>query len=108
MIYMHTYPYMDYNYIHIIMKYICLSVYLQKQAADLDLSTEVATRLNLVDRETPISLPDTHSAHTAHTRHIDEDIPRLTKVRLNVKCSLAELKTAWIQFISLHVSIDCV
>lgn len=49
----------------------------QKQAADLDLSTEVATRLNLVDRETPaVSLPDTHSAHT---RHIDEDIPRLTK-----------------------------
>lgn len=52
----------------------------QKQAAELDLSTEVATRLNLVDRETPaVSLPDTHSAHTAHTRHSDEDIPRLTK-----------------------------
>ncbi|XP_056248822.1 sentrin-specific protease 2 [Seriola aureovittata] len=49
----------------------------KKQAAELDLSTEVATRLNLVDRETPaVCLSDTHSAHT---RHSDEDIPRLTK-----------------------------
>lgn len=55
----------------------------QKQAAELDLSTEVATRLNLVDRETPgVSPPDTYSAHTAHTRHSDEDIPWLTKVGL--------------------------
>ena len=51
----------------------------QKQAAELDLSTEVATRLNLVDRETPaVTLTDTH---TAHARHSDEDVPRLTKVR---------------------------
>ena len=57
----------------------------QKQAADLDLSTEVATRLNLVDRETPAVVPD---AHTAHTRHTDEDIPRLTKVCLSgMTCS---------------------
>ncbi|GAA6213353.1 sentrin-specific protease 2-like [Lates japonicus] len=63
----------------------------KKQAADLDLSTEVATRLNLVDRETPISLPDTHSAHTAHTRHIDEDIPRLTKeMAVEVSGALAQ------------------
>nr|XP_020469729.1 sentrin-specific protease 2-like [Monopterus albus] len=49
----------------------------KKQAAEWDLSTEVATRLNLVDRETSaVSLPETH---TAHTRHSDEDIPRLTK-----------------------------
>lgn len=49
----------------------------QKQGAELDLSTEVATRLNLVDRDTPaFSLLDTHSAHT---RHSEEDIPRLTK-----------------------------
>uniref|UniRef100_A0AAX7TSP0 Ubiquitin-like protease family profile domain-containing protein n=1 Tax=Astatotilapia calliptera TaxID=8154 RepID=A0AAX7TSP0_ASTCA len=48
-----------------------------KHPADLDLSTEVATRLNLVDRDTPaVGLPDTHSAHT---RHSEEDIPRLTK-----------------------------
>lgn len=64
----------------------------QKQAADLDLSTEVATRLNLVDRETPaVSLPDTHSAHVAHTRHSDEDIPRLTKeMAAEVSCALAQ------------------
>ncbi|KAL3968742.1 ryanodine receptor 1 [Sarotherodon galilaeus] len=49
----------------------------QKHAADLDLSTEVATRLNLVDRDAPaVGLPDTHSAYT---RHSEEDIPRLTK-----------------------------
>lgn len=67
----------------------------KKQAADLDLSTEVATRLNLVDRETPaVSVPDTHSAHTthtAHTRHSDEDIPRLTKeMAAEVSCALAQ------------------
>ncbi|XP_074547785.1 sentrin-specific protease 2 [Halichoeres trimaculatus] len=54
-----------------------------KQTPELDLSTEVATRLNLVDRETPAaSVPDTHTTHTTHTthaRHSDEDIPRLTK-----------------------------
>ncbi|XP_075964592.1 sentrin-specific protease 2 isoform X1 [Anarhichas minor] len=61
----------------------------QKQAEDLDLSTEVATRLNLVDRETPaVSLPDTHSAHT---RHSDEDIPRLTKeMAAEVSSALAQ------------------
>ncbi|XP_063765253.1 sentrin-specific protease 2 isoform X2 [Eleginops maclovinus] len=64
----------------------------KKQAADLDLSTEVATRLNLVDRETPaVSLPDSHSAHTAHARHNDEDIPRLTKeMSAEVSCALAQ------------------
>lgn len=60
----------------------------QKQAADLDLSTEVATRLNIVDRETPAVVPD---AHTAHTRHTDEDIPRLSKVSLSgMTCSVEE------------------
>uniref|UniRef100_A0A7N8WNT0 SUMO specific peptidase 2 n=1 Tax=Mastacembelus armatus TaxID=205130 RepID=A0A7N8WNT0_9TELE len=55
--------------------YICL--YQQKQSAELDLSTEVATRLNLVDREvSAVSLPETY---LAQTRHSDEDIPRLTK-----------------------------
>ncbi|XP_008275150.1 sentrin-specific protease 2 isoform X2 [Stegastes partitus] len=49
----------------------------KKQAAEVDLSTEVATRLKLVDRDTPaVSLPETHSAHTWHS---EEDIPRLTK-----------------------------
>lgn len=67
----------------IVLMYCFCNMLEQKQGAELDLSTEVATRLSLVDRETPaISLPDTHSAHTAHTRHSDEDIPRLTKVRL--------------------------
>lgn len=64
---------------------ICVSVSVQqKQVAELDLSTEVATRLNLVDRETlAVGPPDAHSAHTAHSRHSDEDIPYLTKVRLS-------------------------
>ncbi|XP_047467827.1 sentrin-specific protease 2 isoform X2 [Mugil cephalus] len=52
----------------------------KKPAAELDLSTEVATRLSLVDRDAPaVGQTDTHSAHTAHARHSDEDIPRLTK-----------------------------
>ncbi|XP_010749399.3 sentrin-specific protease 2 [Larimichthys crocea] len=64
----------------------------QKQAAELDLSTEVATRLNLVDKETPaVSLPDAYSAHTAHARHSDEDVPRLTKdMTVEVSCALAQ------------------
>lgn len=56
----------------------------QKQAAELDLSTEVATRLNLVDREAPVVSPcDSHSAHKAHVRHSEEDIIYLTKVSLS-------------------------
>ncbi|XP_076013898.1 sentrin-specific protease 2 isoform X2 [Genypterus blacodes] len=52
----------------------------QKASAELDLSTEVATRLNLVDRETPaVSLSDAHAAHAAHTWYSDEDVPRLNK-----------------------------
>lgn len=64
----------------------------QKQAAELDLSAEVATRLNLVDRDTSaVSLPDTHSAHTPHARHSDEDIPRLTKeMAVEVNGALAQ------------------
>lgn len=54
---------------------LCQPVLQHKPSADLDLSTEVATRLNLVDREPPaVVLPD------AHAWHSDEDIPRLTKV----------------------------
>ncbi|XP_034050949.1 sentrin-specific protease 2 isoform X2 [Thalassophryne amazonica] len=60
-----------------------------KQAAELDLSAEVATRLSLAERETPaITLVDTHSAHV---RHSDEDIPRLTKeMAAEVSCALAQ------------------
>uniref|UniRef100_UPI0037E9AB61 sentrin-specific protease 2 isoform X2 n=1 Tax=Semicossyphus pulcher TaxID=241346 RepID=UPI0037E9AB61 len=64
----------------------------KKQAADLDLSTEVATRLNLVDRETPaVSVPDAQTAHAAHARHSDDEIPRLTKeMAAEVSCALAQ------------------
>lgn len=64
----------------------------KKQAAELDLSTEVATRLNLVDRETPaVGFSDTHSTHTAPTRHSDEAIPQLTKeMAAEVSCALAQ------------------
>lgn len=55
---------------------------LQKEATELDLSTEVATRLHLVDKDTTaVRLPDAHPSHSAFTRHSDEDIPKLTKVR---------------------------
>uniref|UniRef100_A0A667XP00 SUMO specific peptidase 2 n=1 Tax=Myripristis murdjan TaxID=586833 RepID=A0A667XP00_9TELE len=58
----------------------CYDCLLSKQAAEVDLSTEVATRLNLVDREIPsLPQPDTHSTHTAHARHSEDDFPRLTK-----------------------------
>ncbi|KAF3701051.1 Sentrin-specific protease 2 [Channa argus] len=54
------------------------------KAAELDLSTEVATRLNLVDRETP-------DTHWAHIRHNDEDVPRLTKeMAVEVSGALAQ------------------
>ncbi|KAM8917076.1 sentrin-specific protease 2 isoform 2-T2 [Spinachia spinachia] len=61
----------------------------EKRSADLDLSTEVATRLNLVDREPPaVVLSDTHSARAWHS---DEDIPRLTKdMAAEVSCALAQ------------------
>lgn len=55
----------------------------QKPSAEMDLSTEVATRLKLVDQETPATgAPETHSINTAHQRYSGEGIPRLTKVRL--------------------------
>lgn len=47
----------------------------------MDLSTEVAIRLSLVDREaSPVAPPGAVSAHTAPSRHSEEDIPQLTKV----------------------------
>ncbi|XP_041827340.1 sentrin-specific protease 2 [Melanotaenia boesemani] len=50
-----------------------------KQAGELDLSTEVATRLSLVDRDTLAgNVSYTQAAYT-HPRLSDEDIPRLTK-----------------------------
>uniref|UniRef100_A0A3Q2P6X5 Sentrin-specific protease 2 n=1 Tax=Fundulus heteroclitus TaxID=8078 RepID=A0A3Q2P6X5_FUNHE len=52
----------------------------QKDAPDVDLSTEVATRLNLVDRDAfPPGASEPQSAYAARIRHSDEDIPRLTK-----------------------------
>ncbi|XP_029350432.1 sentrin-specific protease 2 isoform X2 [Echeneis naucrates] len=59
---------------------------------ELDLSTEVATRLNLADRETPaVSLSDSLSALIAHTRHNSEDIPTLTKgMATEVSVALAQ------------------
>lgn len=49
----------------------------QKQTAELDLSSEVASRLSLVDKApTTVSLPE---PHPPHTRYTDEGIPRLSK-----------------------------
>lgn len=64
----------------------------QKPAAELDLSTEVATRLKLVDQETPAFVPpETHSFDTVHQRYSGEDIPRLTKEMVaEVSCALCQ------------------
>ncbi|XP_051942222.1 sentrin-specific protease 2 [Hippocampus zosterae] len=51
----------------------------KKSVADLDLSTEVATRLNLVDRVMPAVSPAVSHTLATHARHTDDDIPRLTK-----------------------------
>ncbi|KAM4723241.1 sentrin-specific protease 2 [Anableps anableps] len=52
----------------------------QKEAADVDLSTEVATRLNLVDRDaSAFTVTETQPSYAPHIRHSEEDIPRLTK-----------------------------
>ncbi|XP_061599738.1 sentrin-specific protease 2 [Cololabis saira] len=52
----------------------------KRRAVELDLSAEVASRLSLVDRDTPaVPRYDTLSGYTTHTRHSDEDIPRFTK-----------------------------
>lgn len=49
----------------------------------MDLSNEVATRLKLVDQETPaVVAPETHFFDTSHQRYNGEELPRLTKVRL--------------------------
>ncbi|XP_054653572.1 sentrin-specific protease 2 [Dunckerocampus dactyliophorus] len=58
---------------------------------EVDLSTEVATRLNLVDRVPPsVSLPGSH-VHAVHLRHTDEDIPRLTQeMAVEVSGALAQ------------------
>lgn len=68
---------------------------LQKEATELDLSAEVATRLHLVDKDTTaVRLPDAHPSHSAFTRHSDEDIPKLTKVRENyyLRINLSTIK----------------
>lgn len=49
----------------------------QRQAAEVDLSAEVATRLNLVEKGSLAHAPA--ETYTTHTRHSDEDIPKLTK-----------------------------
>lgn len=63
----------------------------QKQAVALDLSTEVATRLNLVDKApSAISVSESCSRHSAHARYSDEDVPRLSKeMAAEVSCALA-------------------
>lgn len=47
----------------------------------MDLSTEVATRLTLTDREVPpFDPPGAQSAHTTPPRRSEEEMPQLTKV----------------------------
>lgn len=63
-----------------------------KQTTELDLSTEVATRLSLVDRSSPAgSIYDAQPLYTTYARHSDEDVPRLTRVRGNVQLAVIKL-----------------
>lgn len=49
----------------------------KKPSAELDLSTEVATRLSLVDKApAAVSVPE---SYPAHIRYTDEDVPRLSR-----------------------------
>ncbi|KAM6973040.1 sentrin-specific protease 2 [Aplochiton taeniatus] len=50
---------------------------MQRKAAEVDLSTEVATRLNLVEKGGPAHAQT--ETYTTHTRHSEEDLPKLTK-----------------------------
>ncbi|XP_068608254.1 sentrin-specific protease 2 [Brachionichthys hirsutus] len=61
----------------------------QRPVTDLDLSTEVATRLSLEDRESPaVSLTGVQSTRT---RYSNEDIPWLTKeMAAEVSCALSQ------------------
>lgn len=80
----------------------------QKPAAEMDLSTEVATRLKLVDQETPaVVAPETHSVDTAHQRYSGEGIPRLTKVRLTAVMNRIKCGT-FILLLTSNVFNDCV
>uniref|UniRef100_A0A3B5JZA7 Ubiquitin-like protease family profile domain-containing protein n=1 Tax=Takifugu rubripes TaxID=31033 RepID=A0A3B5JZA7_TAKRU len=64
-------------YIYVIFLILTYELIYQKQTTEMDLSTEVAIRLSLVDREaSPVSPP---GALSAPSRHSEEDIPRLTK-----------------------------
>ncbi|CAL8285444.1 unnamed protein product [Lota lota] len=58
-----------------------ITMHAYNHPSDIDLSTEVATRLNLVDRETPVLTQQSDQPPTRAilTRHNDEDLPRLTK-----------------------------
>ncbi|XP_062325757.1 sentrin-specific protease 2 isoform X1 [Osmerus eperlanus] len=60
--------------------------------SEVDLSAEVAARLSLQDRETPaLAQTDAHATHPTHTRHSDEDLPRLTKeMAVEVSRALAQ------------------
>ncbi|XP_057715792.1 sentrin-specific protease 2 [Corythoichthys intestinalis] len=61
-----------------------------KPVADLDISTEVATRLNLVDRVTPTVAAGGSHTLAPHVRHTD-DVPRLTKeMAVEVCAALAQ------------------
>ncbi|XP_037551369.1 sentrin-specific protease 2 isoform X2 [Nematolebias whitei] len=65
----------------------------KKQAAEVDLSTEVATRLNLVslsDRDTSaVSLTETQPTYTTHARRGDEDIPLTKEMAAEISEALA-------------------
>lgn len=58
----------------------CESFQKQQQLTEMDLSTEVATRLTLVDREVlPFDPPGAKSAHATPPQHSEEKMPQLTK-----------------------------
>lgn len=64
----------------------------QQQLTEMDLSTEVATRLTLVDREVPpFDPPGAKSAHATPLQHSEEKMPQLTKVTTTLSAIFAVL-----------------
>lgn len=66
----------------------------QKHLTEVDLSAEVATRLTLADREVPpFDPPGAKSAHATPSRHGEEEMPQLTKVRtLSHSCCVKQAR----------------
>ncbi|XP_038129314.1 sentrin-specific protease 2 [Cyprinodon tularosa] len=64
----------------------------EKDASEVDLSAEVASRLNLADKDaSALSISEAPPTYASHMWHSDEDIPRLTReMAMEVNEALAQ------------------